>query len=149
MAQCAAAIAEVDDAATRHAVLTEELGRAALERTTAAKRLEAAQVAAEAVDRFTKRLREVRVLAEAATSTRAAAVSALSERRRLRADLDDRTTKIAELEESVRVAADEQVVAREAADSAARGGGRCAGRRRRLSGQGRRRAGDRRADRRA
>jgi hypothetical protein len=118
VAQCAAAIAEVDDAATRHAVLTEELGRAALERTTAAKRLEAAQVAADAVDRFTKRLKEVRVLAEAATSTRAAAVSALGERRRLRADLDDRTATIAELEESVRVAADEQVAAREAADSA-------------------------------
>ncbi|MDQ1486615.1 MAG: hypothetical protein QOJ62_2308, partial [Actinomycetota bacterium] len=118
VAQCAAAIAEVDDAATRHAVLTDELGRAALERTTAAKRLEAAQVAADAVDRFTKRLKEVRVLAEAATSTRAAAVSALGERRRLRADLDDRTATIAELEESVRVAADEQVVAREAADSA-------------------------------
>jgi hypothetical protein len=118
VAQCQAAVAEVDDAATRHRRLTEEIGRAALERATAARRLEAAQIAADAVERSTKRLDEVRVLAEAATSTRAAAVSALGERRRLRADLDDRTARIAELEDSARAAGDEQVVAREAADAA-------------------------------
>jgi AAA ATPase domain len=117
VAQCEAAIAEVDDAATRHGGLTEELGRAALERATAAKRVEAAQVAADAVERFTKRLKEVRVVAEAATSTRTAAISALGERRRLRADLDDRTAKIAELGESVRTAAEDQVVAGDAADA--------------------------------
>lgn len=118
VARCEAAIAEVDDATTRHAVLTEELGRAALERAAAAKRREVAQAAADAVERFTKRLKEVRVIAAAAASTRAAAVSALAERRRLRADLDDRTAKIAELQESAGAAAEEQVAAREAADAA-------------------------------
>ncbi|MDQ1463360.1 MAG: hypothetical protein QOC73_301, partial [Actinomycetota bacterium] len=122
--QCQAAIAEVDDAATRHAGLTEQLARAALERATAAKRLEAAQAAADAVERFTKRLVEVQVLADAATSTHAAAVAALDERRRMRSDLDERTAKIAELEESARAAAGEQVTARaatEAADEAVAG----------------------------
>jgi DNA repair exonuclease SbcCD ATPase subunit len=118
VAQCEAAIAEVDDATTRHARLTDELARAALERSTAAKRKEAAQAAADAVERMTKRLKEVRVIADAAASTRSAAVSALAERRRLRADLDDRTARIAELQESARLAADEQVSARDAADAA-------------------------------
>jgi hypothetical protein len=93
VAQCEAAIAEVDDATTRHAGLTQETARSAVERTTAARRLEAAQAGADAVEQFVKRLKEVRVVAEAAASTRVAAVSALDERRRLRADLDDRTTK--------------------------------------------------------
>lgn len=118
VAECQAAIAEVDGAVTRHAELVEELADAAIDRATAAKRLEAARAAADAVERFTKRLSEVRVLAEAAKSTHAAAVSALDERRRLRADVADRTAQIAELDESARAAGDERVAAHQVQEAA-------------------------------
>jgi len=122
VAECQAAIAEVEGAVTRHAELADELAHAAIECATAAKRVDAARAAAEAVERFTKRLKDVRVLAEAAKSTHAAAVSALDERRRMRADVDERTAKLAELEQSALTADAERIVAgraREAADAAA------------------------------
>src|SRR5689334_9318811 len=91
VAHCAAAVAEVDDAVRRHAELTVEVGRLAEERAQATVRLTAARTAAEAVAAVTAQLKEAEVVSKAAQATHAASTAALTERRRLRADIDDRT----------------------------------------------------------
>ena len=98
VARCAAAVAEVDDAVRRHAALTDNLSRLAEERADAAKRLTEARAAAEAVAALTQQLKQAEVVAAAADATHSASVAALTERRRLRADIDERTAAIAELE---------------------------------------------------
>jgi uncharacterized protein YhaN len=113
VAQCEAAVAEVDDAVTRHGELTDRLARATLDRANAAKRLDAARAAAETVKELTERLVHARALAEAADQNRAASVAALDERRRLRADLDARAATIAELECSAQQAVAEETSGRE------------------------------------
>jgi len=122
VARCAAAVAEVDDAVRRHAALTESLALLAEERTDAAKRLAEARAAAEAVDALTQQLKQAEVVASAADATLAASVATLTERRRLRADIDQRTAAVAELEAASAVALDELAAAtevQEAADAAA------------------------------
>jgi hypothetical protein len=125
MARCAAAVAEVDDAVRQHATLTQDLARLAGERADAAKRLIGARAAADAVAALTRQLKEAEVVAEAADATHAASVAALTERRRLRAEIDERTAAIAELEavaaeavEGQAIAADVQEAAEAAADQA-------------------------------
>ena len=98
VARCAAAVAEVDDAVRTHATLTAELERLAGERAEAAKRLATARTAAEEVAALTQQLKQAEVVAAAADATLEASVSALTERRRLRADVDERTATVAELE---------------------------------------------------
>ena len=122
VARCAAAVAEVDDAVRRHAALTENLALLAEERTDAAKRLAEARAAAEAVAALTHQLKQAEVVASAADATLAASVATLTERRRLRADIDQRTAAVAELEAASAVALDELAAAtevQEAADAAA------------------------------
>jgi len=122
VARCAAAVAEVDDAVRRHAALTDDLSRLAEERADAAKRLTEARAAAEAVAALTQQLKQAEVVAGAADATHAATVAALTERRRLRADIDQRTAAIAELEAAAAEALDELTTAaevREAAEAAA------------------------------
>ncbi len=122
VARCAAAVAEVDDAVRRHAALTEDLARLAAERAEASKRLTAARDAAEKVAALIQKLKEAEVVAAAADATHAASVAALTERRRLRAEIDERATAIAELQAAAAEAADEQATAaevQEAADAAA------------------------------
>jgi len=122
VARCAAAVAEVDDAVRTHAALTDDLSRLAEERADAAKRLTEARAAAEAVAALTQQLKQAEVVAGAADATHAATVAALTERRRLRADIDQRTAAIAELEAAAAEALDELTTAaevREAAEAAA------------------------------
>jgi DNA repair exonuclease SbcCD ATPase subunit len=122
VARCAAAVAEVDDAVRRHAALTDSLSLLAHERADAAKRLAEARAAAEAVAALTQQLKQAEVVAAAADATLTASVSALTERRRLRADIDQRTTTIAELEAAAAEALEELATAtevQEAADAAA------------------------------
>ena len=122
VARCAAAVAEVDDAVRRHAALTDDLSRLAEERADAAKRLTEARAAAEAVAALTQQLKQAEVVAGAVDATHAATVAALTERRRLRADIDQRTAAIAELEAAAAEALDELTTAaevREAAEAAA------------------------------
>ncbi|KAA0079445.1 hypothetical protein CIW52_28495 [Mycolicibacterium sp. P9-64] len=121
VAECEAAVAEVDDAVTRHGELTERLARVTLDRANAAKRLDGARVAAAAVKALTDRLAQARALADAARQQRVAAVAALDERRRLCTDLDTRAATIADLERSVEQAGIDEATAREgktAADAA-------------------------------
>lgn len=116
--RCAAAVAEVDDAVRRHAALTDNLARLAEERADAAKRLTAARVAAEAVTALTQQLKQAEVVAAAADATHSASVAALTERRRLRADIDQRTTAIAELEAAAAEAVEELATATEVQEAA-------------------------------
>ncbi|MGD9620294.1 MAG: AAA family ATPase [Mycolicibacterium sp.] len=97
VAACIAAVAEVDEALRRHTVLTEELGVLADESGRALERLAAARTAAEAVDTLSGELDRAIVLADAATSTHAASLAALTERRRTRADIEGRLSAIDDL----------------------------------------------------
>jgi len=118
VARCAAAVAEVDDAVRTHAALTDDLSRLAEERADAAKRLTEARAAAEAVAALTQQLKQAEVVAGAADATHAATVAALTERRRLRADIDQRTAAIAELEAAAAEALDELTTAAEVQEAA-------------------------------
>jgi AAA domain len=118
VARCAAAVAEVDDAVRTHAALTDDLSRLAEERADAAKRLTKARAAAEAVAALTQQLKQAEVVAGAADATHAATVAALTERRRLRADIDQRTAAIAELEAAAAEALDELTTAAEVQEAA-------------------------------
>ena len=122
VARCAAAVAEVDDAVRRHAALTEDLCRLAGEGAAASQRLTTARAAADAVAELTQQLQQAQVVAAAADATHAASMAALTERRRLRADIDERAGAIGGLEAAALSAAEEDATAREVhevADAAA------------------------------
>jgi CBS domain-containing protein len=116
--RCAAAVAQVDDALRRHAALTENVSRLTEERADAAKRLTVARTAAEAVAALTQQLKQAEVVASAADATHSAAVAALTERRRLRADIDERTSAISELEAAAAEALDELTTTTEVQEAA-------------------------------
>ena len=118
VARCAAAIAEVDDAVRTHSGLTEELSQLAGERAEAVTALTAARAAADTVAVLTQQLKEAGVVANAATATHTASVAALTERRRLRADIEQRTTAADELHTAATEAATEEVTARQVHDEA-------------------------------
>ena len=118
VALCRSAVEEVDDAVTRHAALTGELARLAQDRTAAAGRLEAARISADAVQQLTDRLTWARALAEPAEMAQAASDAALGERRRLRAELGERSATITSLESAVKAAAQDQVTSAAAAETA-------------------------------
>lgn len=118
LAQCAAAVAEVDDAVRRHAQLSVEATRAAAQRDEARAGLAAARKAADEVAALVQRLKEAEVVAEAARVAQAAAGAALTERRRLRAELDERAATIAELQSALAVADGETTTAREVHEAA-------------------------------
>ena len=118
VARCAAAVAEVDDAVRTHATLTAELERLADDRAKAVTRLAAARTAAEEVAALTQQLKQAEVVATAAGATLEASVSALTERRRLAADVDARTATVAELERAAAQAHDDELTASEVRDAA-------------------------------
>ncbi len=118
VARCAAAVAEVDDAVRSHATHTAELARVAGERAEAAERLAAARSAAEEVAALAQQLKQAEVVAAAADATVEASVSALSERRRLQADVDERTAAVAELETAAAQTHDEELTAHEVQEAA-------------------------------
>jgi hypothetical protein len=113
VARCAAAVAQVDDAVRTHGTLTRDLALLTDERAVASKALAAARAAAEAVAALTQQLKEADVVAAAAGATHAASLAALTERRRLRADIDERTAAIAQLEAAAAEALEDQVTAAE------------------------------------
>jgi hypothetical protein len=122
VARSAAAVAEVDDAVRTHATLTAELERLADDRAEAVKRLVTARTAAEEVAALTQQLKEAEVVAAATDATLGASVSALTERRRLRAEVEQRAATVTELETAAAQAHEEELTAQEvqeAAESAA------------------------------
>ena len=108
VALCQAEVDEVDDAVARHGELADELAQVSRERVEAAKLFEAAQVAAETVKHLTDRLAHARAIGEGAAMTMAASNAALGERRRLRAELDERSATITTLEAAVQGAASDE-----------------------------------------
>ena len=81
-------------------------------------RLTAASAAADAVAALTQQLKQAEVVAAAVDATHSASVAALTERRRLRADIDERTAAIAEPEAAAAQALDELTTAAEVQEAA-------------------------------
>lgn len=113
VARCAAAVAEVEDAARRHATLTADLAVVTEESALAAERMAAAAEAAQKVAELQGELDQASVRAEAAKSTHAASQTALTERRRTRADIEERIAAIERLQAECDAAADDLDTARE------------------------------------
>ncbi|MGV0745558.1 AAA family ATPase [Mycolicibacterium sp. XJ870] len=118
VARCAAKVAEVDDAVRRHAELSEDVARLAGEREQAVVRLAASRTAADAVAALVQRLKEAEVVAEAAQVTYAASVAALAERRRLRAEIDERAATITESEAALTATSADAETSREVHEAA-------------------------------
>ncbi len=118
VARCAAAVAEVDDAVRSHATLTAESARLAGEHAEAIKRLATARTAAEEVAALSQQLKQAEVVAAAADATLEASVSALTERRRLQADVTERTATVAELENAATQAHEDELTAHEVQEAA-------------------------------
>jgi hypothetical protein len=116
---CRSAVGEVDDAVARHGALADELAQLSKDRVKAAEQFEVAQAAAEVVKQLNDRLAQARALAEPAEMAQAASAAALGERRRLRAELSERTATITALESAVRAAEGEEAAANEVAAAAA------------------------------
>jgi hypothetical protein len=113
VAQCVAAVAEVDERVQRHATLTVELASLAEQQQAAGARQTAAQAAADAIAQLTEQVHEAELIAAAATATSTASTAALAERERLRTETDSRTATVAALEAEAREAAEAQATARE------------------------------------
>ncbi|MBO0679693.1 AAA family ATPase [Mycolicibacterium sp. S2-37] len=118
VAGCAAAVAEVEDAVRRHAALTADLEELTAEQTRAHDRLAKARVAAEASAALRRELDEAELVATAEQATRDATVAALTERRRLRADIDERSAAIGTLDAALAAAVEDEATAGEVNDVA-------------------------------
>ena len=113
VARCAAAIAEVDEAVRRHAALCAELATLNDEKVSAAAVLATARDAAVQVAALSGELGQAKVRAEAAESTHTATLMTLTERRRTRAEIDERTAAVARLQLEAQTAADDADTARQ------------------------------------
>jgi hypothetical protein len=118
VARCAAAVAEVDDAVRRHAALSDDVARLAGEREQAMQRVTKARAGADAVAALTQQLKEAEVIAAAADATQRASLTTVTERRRQRADIDERATALVELESAAAEACDDEATAREVHEAA-------------------------------
>ncbi len=118
VAECTAAVAEVDDRVRRHAVLTEQVAELSQLRLAAGPRLAVAQAAADKTAELTRQAREAKLVAAAAAATSAAASAAHNGRLRLVAEIETRTAAVAAAEAAAQQAADAQTAARADADGA-------------------------------
>ncbi|GFG94923.1 AAA family ATPase [Mycobacterium timonense] len=117
VAECAAAVAEVDDRVSRHAVLTEQVADFSQRRIAAGPRVAAAQEAADRIAELTAQQREARLVAAAAAATSAAAAAAQAGRLQLLAEIDTRTGAVAETEAQAHHAAAAHSTARTEAEA--------------------------------
>lgn len=116
VAECAQAMAEVDDRVHRHAELTRLSAELAQQWAATSPRLAAAQAAAERVKALADELREAKLIADAAAGTSAASRAAHAGRLALIAEIDSRAATMAALVAQAEEAAGQQVAAaREAA----------------------------------
>ncbi|KUI33261.1 ATP-binding protein [Mycobacterium sp. GA-2829] len=118
VARCTEAVGEVDAAVRRHAALTEQLAELTAQRAALAEESAAAREAAQAVAALRRQVAEAEVLAKAAEATRTASSAAVTERRRLRADIDQRGAAVTDLQAAVAAAVEEEATAREVAEAA-------------------------------
>ncbi|MFZ0834236.1 MAG: AAA family ATPase [Mycobacterium sp.] len=115
----AAAVAEVDDCVGRHAELSEHLAELVAQRNSAHQRLTAARAAAAVLAELTTELREAEVMSAAAQAKADASAVALTERRRLIGDVEQRVGAVPELEAEAAEAAEQESVAAEVCEVAA------------------------------
>jgi hypothetical protein len=121
VAECAAAVAEVDDRVARHALLSEQVADYSQRRIAAAPRVAAAQEAADKIAALTAQRREAQLVAEAAAATAAAANGTHTARRQLLTEIDTRARAVAEMQTQALEATTARAAARaeaEAADAA-------------------------------
>lgn len=118
VAECEAAVAEVDERVRRHAALTEQVAELSQQRMAAGPRLAAAQAAADKVAELTGQAREAGLVAAAAGATRDAAAAAHEGRVRLLSETAARTATVTAAEAAAREAVEAQAAAREAAGAA-------------------------------
>ncbi|WP_299563641.1 AAA family ATPase [uncultured Mycolicibacterium sp.] len=111
-------LAEVDEATARHDALTEQLADLTPQCEAARQRLAQAQQAAAAVEQLTRRVGEAEHAARTAEAVRDNADRALAERRRLRGEVDERASGIAELQAAAEAAAQRETAARAAQQAA-------------------------------
>lgn len=109
----AAAVAEVDDAVNRHAVLTTTVAERAAQRDAAQVRLAQAREVAAAVERLTAERDKAALVAAAAEAKRGGSAAAVAERDRLRGEIDERSFAAAELISVAAESARTQAAARE------------------------------------
>jgi hypothetical protein len=112
VAECVAAVAEVDERVSRHAVLTQQVADFSQRRIAAGPRLAAASEAADKIAELTAQRREAQLVAEAAAATSAAAGAAHAGRVQLLADIDTRAGAVADTEAEAQEAATAQSAAR-------------------------------------
>ena len=106
VAECVAAVAEVDDRVRRHAVLTEQVAELSQLRLAAGPRLAVAQAAADQIAELTRQAREAKLVAAAAAATNAASAAAHSGRLRLVTEIETRAATIAEAQAEEKEAVD-------------------------------------------
>lgn len=116
--RCMAAMADVDDRVRRHTELSTELVGLTAARTVAAERCAEAARAAEILGVLAEELAAARSVADVARANAAASAAADTERRRLRAESEQRSATRAELQGAMSVAAEDQAVAGEVTEAA-------------------------------
>jgi len=119
VAECAAAVAEVDERVCRHSVLTEQVAELSQQRIAAGPRLAAARAAADRIAELTNQAREAKLVADAAAATGFAATAAHNGRVRLLTEIETRTATVAAAEAEAKQAADAQSTARADAEASA------------------------------
>ena len=119
VAECAAAVAEVDERVCRHSVLTEQVAELSQQRIAAGPRLAAARAAADWSAELTNQAREAKLVADAAAATGFAAAAAHNGRVRLLTEIETRTATVAAAEAEAKQAADAQSTARADAEASA------------------------------
>lgn len=117
VAECAAAVAEVDERVSRHAVLTEQVADFSQRRIAAGPRVAAAQEAAARIAELTAQRREAQLVAAAAAATSAAAGAAHTGRLQLLAEIDTRAAAVAETQAHAHQAAEARSAARAEAEA--------------------------------
>jgi hypothetical protein len=113
VAQCAEAVAEVDEKTRLHAGLSADLAELTGQLHPAAQRTAAAQAAAALVAGLREQLRTAQVELDAARATEVAAAAAQRERLRLRADIETRTAAVTSAAEAAADAAEAEAVGRD------------------------------------
>ncbi len=119
VAECADAVAEVDERVRRHCALTEQVAELSQQRIAAGPRLSAAQAAAGRIAELTNQAREAKLIADAAVATSAAAAAAHDGRVRLLTEIETRTATVAAAEAEAQQAAVALSAARAVAEASA------------------------------
>ncbi|MFP1150669.1 AAA family ATPase [Mycobacterium sherrisii] len=118
VAECQAAVDEVDDRVRRHAALTAQVAELSQLQVATGPRLACARAAADKIADLTRQAREATLVASAAAATSNAATAAHTGRLRLVADIDARAAAVAAAEAAAQQAVEAESAARAEADAA-------------------------------